>query len=98
MNQSRSQLAFTTAIIFLGFGAVYLLSNFLAQNRVALPAAYNDTDLTLQGKRLNGFALGAEGLLADWYWMMSLQYVGDKLAASKSEFINLDDLRGLNPR
>jgi tetratricopeptide (TPR) repeat protein len=39
-----------------------------------------------------------EGLIADWYWMRALQYLGDKLVSAKSETINLDDLRELNPR
>ncbi len=81
-----------------GFAVVFVLSNFLEKNRVPMPDGFEDSDLDLQGKRLKGFSLGAEGLIADWYWMRSLQYVGDKLAKSKAEFINIDDLRSLNPR
>ncbi len=35
------------------------------------------------------------GLIADWYWMRSLQYIGGKMLATK-ENIQLDNLRPLN--
>jgi tetratricopeptide (TPR) repeat protein len=81
-----------------GFGAIYALSTDLESARPPLPAGYLDSDLALQGGRLRGFAAGAEGLIADWYWMMSLQYVGNKLAESGESFVNVDDLRALDPR
>ena len=86
------------ALIILCFAAVFALSNFLEKNRVSLPQNYDDSDLALQGKRLKGYALGAEGLLADWYWIQSLQYLGSKIDKSRSDFINIEDLRSLNPR
>ena len=47
---------------------------------------------------MKGFAFGAEGLLADWYWMNSLQYIGKKIESVGLDNINLDDMRSLNPR
>ena len=85
-------------ILALGFGAVYGLSNYIENNRVSMPEEYVDSDLSLEGKRLKGYSLGSEGLLADWYWMWSLQYVGDKLAKTEIEHINLEDLTFLKPR
>ena len=88
-----------SALIFaLAFGLIYLLSNFLEDNRVTLPQDYEDADLTLEGKRLKGYALGAEGLIADWYWMKSLQYIGDKIIKVDLANVNLEDLTSLNPR
>lgn len=81
-----------------GLIAAAFLSVAAERNRVTLPDGYADGDLMFQGKQLKGYALGAEGMLADAYWMASLQYIGDKLFADKSETINLDDLRPLNPR
>ena len=86
------------AVIVFGFTAVFGLSSFLEKNRVSLPESYEDEDLSLQGKRLKGYALGFEGLLADWYWMRSLQYIGDKVVNSKAEVLSIDNLRPLNPR
>ena len=77
---------------------IALLSDAANASRVALADAYEDSDLEIQGRRLKGFALGTEGLLADWYWIRSLQYIGGKLVKSDLENINIDDLRSLNPR
>jgi len=98
MRKGKLNLALTVAAVLLGLGAVYGLTNFIEQNKVAVSEDYYDSDLTLEGKRLRGFALGSEGLLADWYWMRSLQYVGDKLAKTDLEFINVEDLTFLKPR
>lgn len=87
-----------TAIVIAGFGAVFGLSRFIENRRPALPDGYADTDLSLHGSRLKGFALGMEGLMADWYFMRSLQYVGDKLLSRKDESLDIDNLRDLNPR
>lgn len=84
-------------IIAAGFAVVIGLSGYLDRNRAELPADYEDSDLSMNGSRLKGFALGFEGLMADWYWMRSLQYIGGKIINAKSE-INIDDLRDLNPR
>lgn len=86
-----------SAVIICGFAAVYVLSNHLEQIKPALPEGYADQDLALEGARLKGFSFGAEGLLADWYWMQSLQYIGDKVLNSKED-ISLENLTTLNPR
>lgn len=96
MNQAK-QFFFAFAVIAFGFAAVYGLSNYLEKNIQPPPANFADEDLALQGAKLKGFALGAEGLIADWYWMKSLQYVGDKINATEGD-INIDDLKPLNPR
>jgi tetratricopeptide (TPR) repeat protein len=82
----------------IAFGVEIRLSDYLEEHRISVPESYGDEDLDLQGKRLKGYALGTEGLLADWYWMRSLQYVGNKIDRSTDDVINLDNLRPLNPR
>jgi tetratricopeptide (TPR) repeat protein len=86
------------AVAVTAFGSTIALSEYIRQYRVSVPESYADEDLDLQGKKLKGFALGFEGLIADWYWMRSLQYIGDKIENSKEETINLDNLQTLNPR
>lgn len=88
------------ALLFLlvCFAAVFVLSSYIEYSRVSLPASYDDSDLDLQGKKLKGYALGAEGLLADWYWMRSLQYIGGKILHQGLDKINLEDMNSLNPR
>ena len=91
-------IALPAVIIVVGLLAVFRLSEYVENVRPALPDEYVDSDLTVRGSKMKGFAFGTEGLIADYYYIRSLQYVGDKLVKSKSDFINLDDLRGLNPR
>jgi tetratricopeptide (TPR) repeat protein len=95
-NQSK-QMITAGFIIALGFAAVFFISGFLEKNRPTLPAGFEDEDLAVEGANLKGYALGFEGLLADWYWMKSLQYVGAKLVNSKED-LSLDNLKPLNPR
>ena len=86
MNSKRSAGTFLlTAVIIGGFAAVYFLSGFVERARPPLPENYTDQDLALQGSRLKGYALGFEGLIADWYWMQSLQYIGDKILKNKRQ-------------
>jgi tetratricopeptide (TPR) repeat protein len=86
------------AIIVAGFTCLIFLSGFISNVRPQMPDDYEDTDLSMNGSRLRGFAFGMEGLMADWYYVRSLQYIGYKLLHSKSDFINVEDLRDLNPR
>ncbi len=91
------QTILIVAVLILGFAAVFALSGFLEKNLPALPEGYEDGDLAVQGANLKGYALGSEGLLADWYWMKSLQYIGDKVIKNERP-ISLDNMRDLNPR
>ncbi len=86
------------AIIIAGLATSAGLSGFVENVRPSLAAEYEDSDLSLNGSRLKGYLLGFEGLMADWYWMRSLQYIGGKLVRSGDPDINVDDLRNLNPR
>ncbi len=86
------------AIIIVAFSVVTPLSSALERERPVPSEGYTDSDLAVLGSRMKGFTFGMDGLIADWYFMRSLQYVGDKILAHKAEDINLDDLRALNPR
>jgi len=100
-DRSRVRLSGMILAIALLIGpcAVYFLSNADEANRTPVSGSAIDDDLSLEGKRLKGFVFGAEGLIADVYWMQSLQYLGDKFVNAPAEqVISLDDLRPLNPR
>lgn len=83
-----------------GFVVAFFAGSAMQDRRPSLPAGYDDADLSIHGSRIKGFALGFEGLLADWYWVRSLQYIGDKMIAADAanKDVNLDDLRDLDPR
>lgn len=94
----KKESIISALILAIGLAAVFGLSRYLDASRISLPDSYSDSDLDLQAKKLNGFALGAEGLLADWYWMRSLQYLGGKVSSRGMESVNLEDMTSLNPR
>jgi tetratricopeptide (TPR) repeat protein len=98
MTKNTKQILITLVLVVCGFGIIFLLSNYLEKNRPPLPENYEDEDLSLQGAKLKNYSLGFNGLLADWYWMRSLQYIGDKILKNPQENINIEDLRPLNPR
>ena len=98
MKLDAKQHILPAAIVLACLALVITLSVTLEKLRPELPADYADSDLALQGKKLKGYALGAEGLVADWYWMLSLQYLGGKIMSSEEETIRIDNLSSLNPR
>ena len=83
-----------SALILLGFVGVIVTARLLEAHRPAVDARYEEEQLYLTGTTLTRMSLGFNGLVADWYWMRSLQYVGRK--ALKQERIQLDDLSSLN--
>src|SRR5829696_2920923 len=87
-----------TLVILAGLSLTFVLTGFVEQYRPALPSGYTDEVMVMQGSQFKGFAFGAEGLIADWYWMNSLQYIGGKIASVGLDEVNLEDLRPLNPR
>jgi len=97
----RSKLArdlLLSAVIFgLGFAALFALTARIEAVRPPLPAGYEDSDLTVEGGRLRGYSFGAEGLVADWYWMRALNYLGTKMVDAGFG-PGMQDLRPLNQR
>lgn len=53
-----------------------------------------DESLYVNGKTARRMSLGFNGLVADWYWMRSLQYVGRKIINDND--VSLDNLSALN--
>ena len=96
LNSLKTFIA--AAVIIFGFSCVFLLSSFIEKNKAELPESYVDEDLALHGARLKGYTLGFDGLISDWYWMQSLQYLGKKIIKKPDAKISLDNLDSLNPR
>ena len=98
MGSSKRKYFLAFSVIIFSLLAAAILSSRLDAARPPLPTDYADSDLALQGKHLKGYLLGAEGLVADWYWILSLQYLGGKIVESTDETINVENLTALNPR
>jgi tetratricopeptide (TPR) repeat protein len=97
-NRFLKDIVLPAAIVVGGFAALIFLSGRIDATHPQLAEGYEDTDLSLSGSRLKGFAFGTEGLIADWYWMRALQYIGDKMLKQPDGVIDLEDLSAMNPR
>jgi tetratricopeptide (TPR) repeat protein len=93
------QALLNITIIIAGFLAVFGLSNYLEQQRKPLGLEIVEADLAFEPQTLKRYSLGFEGLMADYYWMSALQYVGRKvLDGGGIGSVQIDDLKPLNPR
>lgn len=95
--RSLKDLILSIVIFGVGFAAIVTLTSRIDAVRPPQPAGYEDEDLNVQGGRLRGYSFGSEGLVADWYWMRALQYMGEKIVHNV-QGINIQDLKVLNPR
>lgn len=82
-------------ILVLGFSGIFALSGLLEKNKPAQNFA--DENLYFSPRQLTLLGSDFRGLVADWYWINSLQYMGEKILNHPGE-VNINDLRPLNPR
>jgi hypothetical protein len=94
MTHRTSELAII-AIIVLGLAGTVIVSRVLDSRRLPLNPAIEDESLYLNGTTAKRLSLGFNGMIADWYWMRSLQYVGRKVLGSEHGPM-LDNLSELN--
>lgn len=93
------QALLNLSIIILGFIAVFGLSRFINANQAPLPPEIAEADLAFKSDTLKKYSLGFDGLIADYYWISSLQYIGRKIIEKNGlANIQIDDLTPLNPR
>lgn len=92
-NQSSSTLALI-GVIVAGMVSVVFLSRWIDSHRPA-PVQETADQLYLSANTVRRMSLGFNGLVADWYWMRSLQYVGQKILEVPVE-IPIDSLGQLN--
>jgi tetratricopeptide (TPR) repeat protein len=91
----RRQTVMLSLVILLGLGTVAALNHWIEKNRPPVDAAMEEEKLYVTGAAARRMSLSFNGLIADWYWMRSLQYVGRKVIA-QGDKIQLDDLSALN--
>lgn len=83
-------------VIVCGLGASAGLSRWLDARRPRPEQlAQTSEELYLKPEQARRLSLGFNAMVADWYWMRSLQYVGRKLEAHEGA-IQIDDLSALN--
>jgi hypothetical protein len=99
-GQSRRTLGLVLVII-VGTVGVVLMARWLDSHRPKSDRGVEEERLYLTGQTVRRLSLSFNGLVADWYWMRALQYVGNKVLNTPGhvQFSNLGglDLRLLAP-
>ena len=93
---SRSPLVLVLVII-LGISGVVSMARWLDSHRPKPDPQLEEEKLYLAGQTVQRLSLGFNGLVADWYWMRALQYVGSKVL-NIPEHLQLDNLGQLDLR
>jgi tetratricopeptide (TPR) repeat protein len=98
MNHNFTKtLLISFAILIAGFVGIWKLSDVLTKNRPQLSSSIEDADLTFKSEKLAKYNIGFNGLIADWYWISALQYLGKKAVANKGNY-SYNDLKPLKPK
>ena len=84
-----------TTIIVIGLAGSVLVARWLDTHRPKIQTEIQQESLYLKGNALKRMSLNFNGLVADWYWMRALQYVGGKILNAPGP-IQLDDLGQLD--
>lgn len=82
-------------VIIAGMVGVVSLARWIDSHRPTADPSIESEKLYLDGHTVRRLSLGFNGLVADWYWMRSLQYVGQKILDAKGH-LQLDNLGQLN--
>ena len=89
--------ALLALVVAAGLACVFALSQWLDARRPAEDPFASYEELYVSPETARRLSLGFNGLVADWYWLRSLQYVGRKVDAYRGDF-TLDDMRPLGIR
>lgn len=84
-------------MIVIGMTSVVFLTRLIDQRRPPVDHKIEEEKLYVGANTARRMSLGFNGLIADWYWMRSLQYVGRKVLSLPAD-VPLDDLGSLDLR
>ncbi len=90
----RWQTVVLSLVIITGLGGAAIISRRMETHRLSPVADPAEEQLYMTGTAVKRMSLSFNGLVADWYWMRSLQYVGRKIVASGGDIST--DLRTLD--
>jgi tetratricopeptide (TPR) repeat protein len=89
-SRAGRQTIALTMVMLLGLSTVVWLSRWMEAHRPPVDPKMEEEQLYVTGATAKRLSLSFSGLVADWYWMRSLQYVGRKLMRIEDE----DSLQG----
>lgn len=94
----RKTLALSFVIV-LCFGCLVTLARWMDAHHSAVDAQQEEESLYVSGAAAKHMSLSFNGIIADWYWMRALQYVGRKIVAhGGAGAVQLDNLGALNAK
>lgn len=91
MVSEKPRTSITVFLILAGMAATIMAARWIDRHRPAPDPALEEEKLYLAGNIAKSLSLGFNGLVADWYWMRSLQYVGRKIMKATDDK-TVDDL------
>ena len=92
----QSWRTLTLAVVMMaGMAGAVSLARWIDSSRPSLDPRTEAEQLYLAGKTVRRLSLGFNGLVADWYWMRSLQYLGRKVLAARED-VQIDNLGQVN--
>ena len=91
----KRQTLYLLSVLILGISASVVLARWIDARRPPPDPNALDESLYLGPTTARRMSLGFNGLVADWYWMRSLQYVGKKVMHA-TEDVPIDQLAELN--
>jgi tetratricopeptide (TPR) repeat protein len=94
-NEERRKTVTLGFLVVAGMVCAALLVRWTDTLRPPVDPNVIDESLYFSGKTTKRISLGFNGLIADWYWMRSLQYVGTKILNYQGD-IALDNLSDVN--
>ena len=94
-NNDRTKTITLAVVIVIGIASAILLLQRIDTLRPPPDPNAIDESLYVNGKTARRISLGFNGLVADWYWMRSLQYVGKKIIDVPPD-VSIDSLSQLN--
>lgn len=95
LKNDRMKTVSLALVVVVGMACAMLLLRWTDTLRPPADPNAIDESLYLNGKTARRISLGFNGLMADWYWMRSLQYVGKKIITTPED-VQIDRLGKLN--
>jgi tetratricopeptide (TPR) repeat protein len=90
---------YQAAVVICGLALAIGLTKWLESKRPPVNTKQEEEKLYVTGKTLKRASVGMGAVVADWYWMRSLQYVGGKIingSDTDESKVPIDDLKKLN--
>lgn len=98
-RQATSKTLALLLVIVLCFACLIALARWMDAHRSAIDTRQEEESLYVSGAAAKRMSLSFNGIIADWYWMRALQYVGRKVVAhGGAAAVQLDNLGALDAK